>query len=126
MPIKPTHVFRNDERSRRRILAEVHPLLDISTTEGRFLLQDGEILTPNGEPMKPVPDWVKTELDKIPADVLAMHGLERKQPEPEPAPPAARKPRKPRAAKPAPEPETVGEQQEEAPPEVPQPSVAAQ
>jgi hypothetical protein len=78
MPIKKTHVFRTDERSKRRVLSELNPTLTISVKDqGVAVIQNGQIMTAAGNPMNvdPMPEWLMDQIKLIPDHVMKELGL---------------------------------------------------
>ena len=87
MPIKPTHVFRTDPKTKRRVLAEAHPLVRIKVEgKGIVMIQDGKFMQANGEPMDALPPWAEEQMDMMPAEALREVGIQRNAPPPAEAP----------------------------------------
>lgn len=93
MAIEPVHVFKTDERSKRRILSSVNPLVTISSREhGKVCIQKGRVMQPDGTVLDSIPEWVEAQLDMMTDRALAEVGLQRAK-EPEKAPEKAEKPK---------------------------------
>lgn len=83
MPIKPTHVFRTDPKTKRRVLAESHPLVRIKVEgKGIVMIQDGKFMQANGEPMDALPPWAEEQMDMMPTEALREVGIQRNAPPP--------------------------------------------
>jgi len=91
MPIKDTHIFRVDPKTKRRVLAERNPKLEIQVEgKGRVIIQNGDIMIPDGTPIgDKIPDWLHEQMALIPDHVLNDLGVKREEKaavEPEPKP----------------------------------------
>lgn len=81
MPIKETHIFRVDPKTKRRVLAERNPKLEIQVEgKGRVIIQNGDIMIPDGTPIgSDIPDWLHEQLALIPDHVLNDLGIKREE-----------------------------------------------